>query len=345
MRVSKRSLAVSCIVLLIFLFGVTYELPYYIYKPGMVDNLDNVVEVEGGYGSEGHLHLVTVSGGQATPVQYIAAKLLSFHEIIPVEDARPEGISDGDYLQLQLKMMEGSQNASKYVAYKAAGEQAEIKFNGVYVMNVVENMPADQIIQIGDQIKKVDNKQIQEATDLTDYVGNKDAGDVIELEIVRDDTTVTETVEVKEFVDDDTRVGIGIQLITDEEVVVSPEITFSSGDIGGPSAGFIFALEIYDQLTDEDWTKGYEIVGTGEIDYDGNVHRIGGIDKKVVAADREGIDFFFAPNEQGKADSNYKVAKHTAELIGTDMDIIPIDTFDDAITYLEELTPKKAKFK
>ncbi len=345
MRVSKRSLAVSCIVLLIFLFGVTYELPYYIYKPGMVDNLDNVVEVEGGYGSEGHLHLVTVSGGQATPVQYIAAKLLSFHEIIPVEDARPEGISDGDYLQLQLKMMEGSQNASKYVAYKAAGEQAEIKFNGVYVMNVVENMPADQIIQIGDQIKKVDNKQIQEATDLTDYVGNKDAGDVIELEIVRDDTTVTETVEVKEFVDDDTRVGIGIQLITDEEVVVSPEITFSSGDIGGPSAGFIFALEIYDQLTDEDWTKGYEIVGTGEIDYDGNVHRIGGIDKKVVAADREGIDFFFAPNEQGKADSNYKVAKHTAELIGTDMDIIPIDTFDDAITYLEELTPKKAKVK
>lgn len=345
MRVSKRSLAVSCIVLLIFLFGVTYELPYYIYKPGMVDNLDNVVEVEGGYGSEGHLHLVTVSGGQATPVQYIAAKLLSFHEIIPVEDARPEGISDGDYLQLQLKMMEGSQNASKYVAYKAAGEQAEIKFNGVYVMNVVENMPADQIIQIGDQIKKVDNKQIQEATDLTDYVGNKTAGDVIELEIVRDDTTVTETVEVKEFVDDDTRVGIGIQLITDEEVVVSPEITFSSGDIGGPSAGFIFALEIYDQLTDEDWTKGYEIVGTGEIDYDGNVHRIGGIDKKVVAADREGIDFFFAPNEQGKADSNYKVAKHTAELIGTDMDIIPIDTFDDAITYLEELTPKKAKVK
>lgn len=345
MRVSKRSLAVSCIVLLIFLFGVTYELPYYIYKPGMVDNLDHVVEVKEGYESEGHLHLVTVSGGQATPVQYIAAKLLSFHEIMPVEDARPEGMSDEDYLQLQLKMMEGSQNASKYVAYKAAGEQAEIKFNGVYVMNVVENMPADQIIQIGDQIKKVDNKHIQEATDLTDYVSNKNAGDVIELEIAREDTMVTETVEVKEFADDDTKVGIGIQLITDEEVVVSPEITFSSGDIGGPSAGFIFALEIYDQLTDEDWTKGYEIVGTGEIDYDGNVHRIGGIDKKVVAADREGIDFFFAPNEQGKADSNYKVAQHTAELIGTDMDIIPIDTFDDAITYLEELTPKKAKVK
>src|SRR5690625_543260 len=133
-----------------------------------------------------------------------------------VEAARPEGMSDEDYLQLQLKMMEGSQNASKYVAYKAAGEQAEIKFNGVYVMNVVENMPADQIIQIGDQIKKVDNKQIQEATDLTDYVGNKEAGDVIELEIVRDDATVTETVEVKEFADDETRVGIGIQLITED---------------------------------------------------------------------------------------------------------------------------------
>ena len=340
MRISKKSLAISCVILFVFFFGVTYELPYYIYKPGMVDDLDHIVEVEGAHESEGHLHLVTVSGGPATPIQYIAAKFLSFHEIVPIEDARPEGMSDEDYLKLQLKMMDGSQNASKYVAYKKAEKQPEIIFNGVYVMNVVENMPADRVVQIGDQIKKVDHQEIKDATDLTDYVGSKKAGDVIELEIVRDETNLTKKVEVKEFADDQSKVGIGIQLVSDEKVEVSPDIQFSSGSIGGPSAGFIFALEIYDQLTEEDWTKGYEIVGTGEIDYDGNVHRIGGIDKKIVAADREGIDIFFAPNEQGKADSNYVEAKKTAELIGSDMEIVPVDTFDDALTFLEEIAPK-----
>src|SRR5690625_7869353 len=90
------------------------------------------------------MHLVTVSGGPATPIQFIAAKLLSFHEITPEEDARPEGISNEDYLRLQLKMMENSQNTSKYVAYKAAGKKAEIEFNGVYVLNVVEDMRSEE---------------------------------------------------------------------------------------------------------------------------------------------------------------------------------------------------------
>src|SRR5690625_5386349 len=115
---------------------------------------------------------------------------------------------------------------------------------------------------------------------------------------------------------------------------------FDSGNIGGPSAGLMFSLEMYDQLTEEDITKGYKIAGTGEIDYEGNIHRIGGIDKKVVAAHRAGIDLFFAPSENGKSDSNYIVAKHTAESLDTDMEIIPVETFDDALEYLDEMDPK-----
>ncbi len=99
----------------------------------------------------------------------------------------------------------------------------------------------------------------------------------------------------------------------------------------------MFSLEIYDQLTEGDLTKGHQIAGTGEIDYEGNVGRIGGIDKKVVAADREGVEVFFAPNEGGRGgDSNYEVAKKKAKEIDTDMVIVPVDTFDDAIKYLKE---------
>src|SRR5699024_1468104 len=89
-RISRKSLLISGIILLLFFVVVTYELPYYIYKPRMVDSLDHVVEIEESNESEGHLHLVTVSGSQATPIQYIAAKLMSFHEIMPLNEVRPE---------------------------------------------------------------------------------------------------------------------------------------------------------------------------------------------------------------------------------------------------------------
>src|SRR5699024_3711855 len=306
----------------------------------MVDSLDHVVKIEKGKESEGNLHLVTVSSSQATPIQYIAAKLMSIHEIMPLNEVRPEGMSDKEYMHQQLMMMEGSQNTSQYVAYKAANKKAEIQYEGVYVMNVVEDMPAEEKLEVGDEIQEVDGRKIKEATDLTSYVGSKKPGEEVTFSIIRDEEELSDTIELTSFQDDTEKVGVGIQLASEETVNVEPEIHFSSGNIGGPSAGFLFALEIYNQLTDEDLTKGYEIVGTGEIDYDGNIHRIGGIDKKVVAAHREGIDLFFAPSENGRSDSNYIEAKHTAESIDTDMKIIPVDTFDDALEYLDAIDPK-----
>ena len=121
-------------------------------------------------------------------------------------------------------------------------------------------------------------------------------------------------------------------------------------NIGGPSAGLMFTLEILNQLLDEDLTKGYHIAGTGEMNEDGTVGRIGGIEKKVVAADEDGIEIFFAPDdeitdEMRHADpdikSNYEAAVETAKTIGTDMEIVPVKTIDDALEYLEQLKPKK----
>lgn len=207
-------------------------------------------------------------------------------------------------------------------------------------MNVVENMPAEGKIKMGDRITNIDGKEVKEANELVNYVQEKQPGDTIEVVIDRDGEKRTKTIEVQTFPDDKEKVGIGIQLVTDQKITVHPEVEIKSGKIGGPSAGLMFALEMYNQLMTEDITKGYHIAGTGEIDFDGNVHRIGGIDKKVVAADRKGIEIFFAPNENGSENSNYITAKQTAEQIGTDMEIVPVDSFDDALTYLEKLDPK-----
>lgn len=340
MRFSKKNIIISIIFLICFYIFATYQMPYYIQKPGSIEALNPIVEIDEGYESEGEMHLVTVSGLQATPLHYLLAQILPHNDVRPLHEVIPEGISTDDYMHAQLQVMESSQEASLVVAYEAANQEITIDYVGVYVVGVVEGMPSDGKLEMGDRITSIDGITIQESTDLIEYVEEQDVGDTITVDYLREEEALTREITLDSFPDDESRVGMGISLVTDREVTVDPEVHFSSGNIGGPSAGLIFALEIYDQLTEEDISKGYAIAGTGEIDYEGNVYRIGGIDKKVVAVEREEMDIFFVPNEGGNEDSNYEVAKEKAEEIDAEVEIVPVDTFLDAIAYLEDL-PKK----
>ncbi|RDW17940.1 SepM family pheromone-processing serine protease [Oceanobacillus chungangensis] len=337
MNITKKNIIYFVLIIVVAYLIAGYQLPYYIQKPGGADALNPIIKVTGGFESEGDMHLVTVSGLQATPLQYIWAKVTPHNEILPIDKVFPKGTSQNEYMQAQLQVMENSQEAATVVAYQAAGEDITISYNGVYVASVIEGMPAEGKLFVGDLITGVDGAGIQESEQLVQYIEAKKAGDTITIDFERENKKMTTDVTLKAFNEIDNKVGIGISLVTDRSVSVEPEIEFSSGNIGGPSAGLMFSLEIYDQLTEDDLTKGYQIAGTGEIDYDGNVLRIGGIDKKIVAADKEGIDIFFAPNENGAIDSNYQLAKRTAEEIGTDMKIVPVDTFAEALEYLENL--------
>ncbi|CAM5448112.1 endopeptidase La OS=Lysinibacillus sphaericus OX=1421 GN=LS41612_18455 PE=3 SV=1 [Lysinibacillus sphaericus] len=112
----------------------------------------------------------------------------------------------------------------------------------------------------------------------------------------------------------------------------------------------MFTLEILNQLIDEDLTKGYAVAGTGEMLIDGSVGRIGGIDYKIIAADRDGMEIFFAPDDEitpemkakyPELESNYATAVKTAKEIGTTKnENCPAKTVDDAIAYLKQLAPK-----
>src|SRR5690625_4220120 len=337
MKFKKRQLVYILLVVLVLYFLVLYKLPYYIYKPGGADALNPIVQVENSYESKGDMHLVTVRGGQATPIQYIWAKLTSHRDILPLEEVFPEGITEDEYFHAQLQVMDNSQESATVVAYEAADEEITIEYEGVYVVSVVENMPAEGKLEVGDQITKIDEQSIEQTDDLLNYIKKKQSGDIVKITLIRDDEELEKEVSLEEFDEIDDRIGMGVSLVTDRSVTVDPKVNFSSGNIGGPSAGLMFSLEIYDQLTENDLTSGYDIAGTGEVDYNGNVIRIGGIDKKVIAADKEGCDIFFAPNEEGVKDSNYSVAKQTAEEIGTDMKIVPVDTFEDALDYLQGL--------
>ncbi|WP_027963090.1 SepM family pheromone-processing serine protease [Halalkalibacillus halophilus] len=334
---SKKQFIFFIVVIALAIFLSYYRMDYYIYQPGDTTSLSSVVDIDGSYESEGDLHLVTVRGGQATPIYYIWAQIRPHYDIVDLETVRPEGITQEEYMETQLHYMENSQEAATVVAFEAAGGDLTINYQGAYVALVVDDMPADGNLEMGDEILEVDDIPVESAEQIVEYTQELNVGDPIEVTVLRDDQEITVTFELEGFPDDPERPGMGISIVTDRDVEVNPEVRYDSGQIGGPSAGLMFALEVYNRLTEEDITKGLTIVGSGEIDYEGNIHRIGGVDKKVVSAERENASVFFAANEGGREGSNYEEAKRQAEEIDANLEVVPVDTFQDAIDYLEQL--------
>ena len=99
-------------------------------------------------------------------------------------------------------------------------------------------------------------------------------------------------------------------------------------NIGGPSAGMMFTLEIIDSLTEEDITHGRRIAGTGTIDADGNVGAIGGMKQKTYGAIDAGAEYLLVPA------GNYDEAVAAA---GDDISVVRVETLDDAMTFLNSL--------
>ena len=334
----KRYIQPTIIIAILFAFATFFHLPYYVTMPGTAEPLRPLVEVKGGYKEEGELMLTTVRMGQANLFSFILAHVSKYNELYRMDEVRQEGESDEEYTHRQLKMMENSKETAIAVAYKKANKPFSYKNKGVYVLYVMDEMPASKQLKSGDQLTAIDGQRINEADEFIQYVSGKKKGDRVHITYKREGKEKTVALTLAPFPKDKERVGLGVSVMTDRDIVTDPPVRIESDQIGGPSAGLMFALEVYNQLVPEDLTKGYRIAGTGTINSDGEVGPIGGISQKVIAAHKAGADIFFAPNERGATHSNYKEAVKTAKDIGTNMKIVPVDTFDDAVQFLQKLS-------
>ncbi|MBD7936837.1 PDZ domain-containing protein [Cytobacillus sp. Sa5YUA1] len=335
-KIWARSFFVLALLVLVTSF---IQLPYYVSKPGMAKELEPIIEVENGDNATGSFMLTTIRMGKANIYTYLWAKWQKYQHIYPIEDIRREDETDREYQLRQLYLMDNSKQSAIEVAYQHAGLEVNYNYQGVYVLNIMEGMPAEGKLEASDRVTKVDGQSFQSSEQFIDMVSSKSEGDSISLTFERNGEERETDIELQKIAATG-KAGVGITLVDDKEITVDPEVAIDTSEIGGPSAGFMFSLEIYNQLVQGDITRGYEIAGTGTIAPDGTVGRIGGIDQKIVAADNAGADIFFAPNENNSDKSNYKEAVKTAKDIDTDMKIIPIDTFDDAVKYLEDLEAK-----
>ena len=341
---------VMVIVFLVTCFLSFFQLEYYILKPGHAYDVHEFITVQNGDEDDtGSFHMMTVSMGRATPLTYTVAMFNEYMEVVKPESVRQEEEDEEEYNVRQLKMMTDSQFNASYVAFSRADLEYHVTYKGVFVLNVLANGAAEGVLKPGDEIVEMDGERIERQSVLVDRLAAKKQGDTIQLVVNRQDELLDQTVTLTEIPGAKGRIGLGITFTESKTIKTDPKITAETEDIGGPSAGLMFTLELLNQLKDEDISKGYKVAGTGEMNEDGTVGRIGGVERKVVAADKDGMEIFFAPEDHiteamlelnPNIVTNYTAALKTAEEIGTDMKIVPVKTIDDALNYLEQLQPK-----
>lgn len=329
--------------IVVILLGISLFVPtnYYVTRPGSAIALGPMIDVEDGKKDEtGSFMLTTVRMGEANLGWYVYANFSDEADLMQKQLVVSEGENNEDFVKREQAVMDNSQKIAEAVAFRLAGYDVQVENQGVWIMGTIEGFAAKGVLKIGDVITAVDGVQTPQATDLLQQLSGKKAGDQVEITYTRDGQEAKTVLTLKPLPNSQ-NVGIGVRPDNKQSIVIPKKVTIASQGIGGPSAGLMMALEIYDQLnTDLDLTKGYKIAGTGTIALDGAVGKIGGISHKIMAADKAGAEFFFAPEDEADPNSNYKEAVQTAERIGTSMQVVPVKNIDDALAFLQDQKQK-----
>ncbi|ANS73943.1 peptidase S16 [Paenibacillus yonginensis] len=331
-RVLRPALAGVVFILIVYVL-VFMPLPYIIYQPGTAEQVGPMVSIPDGDKEEkGTFMLTTVSSRYANVVYYLAAKLDKNAEV----DPKPKR-NEAEYNALQVSYMTGSQSSAIEAAYKKAGVPYTNEPQYIMVLGHVDGVTSKGDFQANDILASVDGKEVKTFEALSAILSAKKPGEHVDVKLMRNGKEMDQDVELVELKDAETgkiRAGLGISIGQRIDIVSADEgkaVHFAKTDIGGPSAGLMFTLEIYNQLTPGDLSKGHRIAGTGTIDADGNVGEIGGVQFKIVAANREKAEVFFVP------EGNYADAEKKAKSIGTSMKLVPVKTLDDALNYLDQM--------
>lgn len=327
---SQRTLAAMLAVpLLLGLFVVvgTQPLPYVTYRPGpSVDILaapdgKEIIEVSGhkAYRDDGELRLTTIYVDQpeeeVTLEELMRAWISPTEAVYPYDSVyAPEETDESSDVESAVQMV-SSQDAAVATALTELGYDVEPE---IEVLHVEKDLPADGKLKVRDILVSIGGVEITSAEDVVKAVDKAPLGQPLDFVVRRRGKDVTVAVAPRE-VDGDKRIGI----------TPGPGFTFPfdvsvdlGENIGGPSAGLMFSLAIYDTLTPGSLSGGEVVAGSGTIDADGRTGPIGGIAQKIAGAEAAGALLFMVPADN---------CSDTTDLDTGDMRLVRADTMHDAV--------------
>lgn len=328
------SLASSALLVMVLIGAAFFRLPYVEYSPGpTVDVLGNqadqeIIEISGhrAYHDDGQLRMTTVyvspPEGGIDVYTAMRAWLSSDRAVYPYEAVYPDNQTPEDADRESSVQMVGSQDAAVAAALSELGYSFPTV---VEVQAVSPDMPASGRLEVRDVLLRVGTTKIRTAEDVVAAVADHAAGTPLDFRVRRDGKVRVVSVTPEE-VDGTPKVGIvpgpGFVFPFDVKIGISE-------DIGGPSAGLMFSLAIYDTLTPGSLTHGKSVAGTGTIDPKGEVGPIGGIAQKIVGARDAGAELFLVPA--------YNCSEAVTAPAG-DMRLVRADTLDSALKAINDWT-------
>lgn len=288
----------------IFLVGLAalrLPMPLVVTAPGPTTDVAELIQIKAPtYESKGSYLLTTAlisSPDGVTLPEAISVFFDPDKELISRESIFPSDSTRVNTDRVHAAQMTESQEEAAVAALHEIGKASAPE--GVFVRDVDVDVPAAGKLFPGDVIVAVEGTKILDSKDLVEAVEGRPAGETVTVSVRRKGRD--EEIEVGTFESRDrkdrgkTKLGV----LAAPKRTLPVEISIEAGRIGGPSAGLIFAVAIYDALTPGDLTDGREIAGTGGIanpeDRMGAVTSVGAVGEKVIAAGRKGVDVFLVP--------------------------------------------------
>lgn len=316
--------------------------PYSIERPGPVVNTLGEIETNDAtaddgptrvidisdaqtYPTSGELNLLTVSiyGTPQYPASWLSLVPALFdpsQRIAPRAEFFPEGVSQEDRDSVNAVLMDNSQLQSAVAAYHELGVVVPVNLT---VADISPDGPADEVLKTNDRIVASGGVVVNNLTELRVAVAESGAGTPLALTIERDgaEQEVSVTPQLPEGGEEPM---MGVSIASDYQFPADIDITLS--EIGGPSAGMIFAIAIYDELTEGALLDGATVSGTGTVSEAGDVGAIGGLTQKMWAAARADSALFLMPMDN---------CDDLPDRVPGDMQIVPVDTLAEAISAIE----------
>ena len=309
---------------------------YYFMSPGPPYQWDIEYEKIDTYEFEGNLFQLTVKRDEANALVYAWSLINESYDLYPREIILPDGVTPKELSEISIQNMRTSENVAIAVALKNVGYEISSKGDGVAVVGLLDDSPVKNKLKKGDLIQSINSTDIFSATEFIATLRTYSIGETVSIGLLREIDGVKKQIFVKttlvEHVEYKGEPMVGFLATTVNERFDFPfEIDIKTGNVGGPSAGLMMALNVYNNLIPEDITNSMIVAGTGTIEIDGSVGPVGGIKQKIIAAKRAGAELILVPVANFEEASQFETDK-TA--------IVAVDSFDEALSVISQYSSR-----
>ncbi len=304
----------------------------YLLLPDSPHSLAPIIKVQGAHAdSPGGFYFVDVIERQATLAERYVSFLREGGQLVSRQDLVPANLNEQESARLDAAAMTLSKTNAEAVALEHLGYRVMIRPSGLRIEQTAEGSPAATKLFPGDVIVAVDGKAALTEPRLHALIAQHRVGQSVGLTVVRDGHRKRLTIRTYAVGSSRSVPMIGVFITQAASVKIPIKIAINAGNVVGPSAGLAFALELTEKL-DGDTDRGYRVAATGEINLDGSVGPIGGVEQKVIGSRRAGIEIMLVPAGDNAAE---------ARRYAGDMKIIAVTSFQQALRALATLPPHK----